>query len=75
MVFVPHTPYSPDLAHCGFALFPELKMKLKDDVLKQCLTSKRESQAVLDSIRENDFHGTFEAWKKKNDGISQHFFF
>jgi hypothetical protein len=25
------------------------------------------SQAVLDSIKENDFHGAFEAWKK--DGI------
>jgi hypothetical protein len=25
-------------------------------------------QAVLDSIKENDFHGTFEAWK--NDGIA-----
>jgi hypothetical protein len=25
---------------------------------------QRESQAVLDSIKENDFHGAFEAWKK-----------
>jgi hypothetical protein len=25
---------------------------------------KRESQAVLDSIKENDFPGAFEAWKK-----------
>jgi hypothetical protein len=25
---------------------------------------QRESQAVLDSIKENDFHGTFEEWKK-----------
>jgi hypothetical protein len=29
---------------------------------------KRESQAVLDSIKENYFHGAFEAWK--NDGIT-----
>jgi hypothetical protein len=29
---------------------------------------QRESQAVLDSIKENDFHGDFEAWK--NDGIA-----
>jgi hypothetical protein len=28
---------------------------------------QRESQAVLDSIKENDFHGAFEAW---NDGIA-----
>jgi hypothetical protein len=25
---------------------------------------QRESQAALDSIKENDFHGAFEAWKK-----------
>jgi hypothetical protein len=26
-----------------------------------------ESQAVLDSIKENDFQGAFEAWKKRWD--------
>jgi hypothetical protein len=26
-----------------------------------------ESQAVLESIKENDFHGAFEAWKKQWD--------
>jgi hypothetical protein len=25
---------------------------------------RRESQAVLNSIKENDFHGVLEAWKK-----------
>jgi transposase len=30
MVIVPHPPYSPDLAPCDFALFPKLKMKLKE---------------------------------------------
>jgi hypothetical protein len=25
---------------------------------------QREPQAVLDSIKENDFHSAFEAWKK-----------
>jgi hypothetical protein len=28
--------------------------------LKECLTSK----AVLDSIKENDFHGASEVWEK-----------
>jgi hypothetical protein len=28
---------------------------------------QRESQAALDSIKENDFHGAFEAWKKRWD--------
>jgi hypothetical protein len=34
------------------------------DVLKPCLTPK-------DSIKENDFHGAFEAWKKHWVGISK----
>jgi hypothetical protein len=62
MVIVPHPPYSLDLVPCDFALFPKLKMKVKG----RCETVsdiKRESQAVLDSIKENDFHGAFEAWK------------
>jgi hypothetical protein len=28
---------------------------------------QRELRAVLDSIKENDFHGAFEAWKKSWD--------
>jgi hypothetical protein len=36
--------------------------------LRQCLTYKGKSQAALDSIKENDFHGAFETWK--NDGIA-----
>jgi hypothetical protein len=58
MVIIPHPLYSQDLALCDFALFPELKMKLRR-LLRQCLT--------LNSIEENDFHGAFEAWK--HDGI------
>jgi hypothetical protein len=57
MVIVPHPSDSPDLAPCDFVLFPNLKMKLKERF-------EAESQAVLDSIKENDFHGTFEAWEK-----------
>jgi hypothetical protein len=30
---------------------------------------QRESQAVLDSIKKNDFHSAFEVWKK-NYGIA-----
>jgi hypothetical protein len=31
--------------------------------------TQRESQAVLDSIKENDFHGAFEAWKIDGIGV------
>jgi hypothetical protein len=70
MVIAPHPPYSPDSATCDFALFPKLKMKLKGRRLETLSDIQRESQAVLDSIKENDFHGAFEAWKKKKSGIA-----
>jgi hypothetical protein len=53
-------PYSPDLAPCDFALFPKLKIKLKGRRFETVSDIQTESQAVLDSIRENDFHGFFE---------------
>jgi hypothetical protein len=59
MVIVPHPPYSPDLAPCDFAPFPKLKMKLMGRRLETVSDIQRESQAVLDSIQDNDFHGAF----------------
>jgi hypothetical protein len=64
-VIVPHPSYSPNLAPCDFALFPKLKMKLKGWRFETMSNIQRESQAVFDSIKENDFHGAFEAWEKK----------
>jgi hypothetical protein len=63
MVIVPYHPYPP----CDFALFPKLKMKLKGRRFETVSDIQRESQAVLDSIKENDLHGAFEAWKKQWD--------
>jgi hypothetical protein len=65
MVIVPHPPHSPDLAPCDFALFPELKMKLKGRRFETMSDIQSESRAVLDNIKENDFHSDFEAWKKR----------
>jgi hypothetical protein len=64
MVIIPHPPYLLDLAPCDFTLFPKLKMKLKGQRFETVFDIQRESRAVLDSIKENDFHGTFEGWKK-----------
>jgi histone-lysine N-methyltransferase SETMAR len=58
MVIIPHPPYSPDLTPYDFALFPKLKMKLKGRRFETVSDIQRESQAALDSIKENDFHGT-----------------
>jgi hypothetical protein len=67
MVIVPHPAYSPDLDLCDFALFTKLKMKLKGRHFETVSDIQMESQAVLDSIKENDFHGAFEARKKRWD--------
>jgi hypothetical protein len=39
-------------------------MKLKGRRFETVSDVQRELQAVLDSIKENDFHGAFEAWEK-----------
>jgi transposase len=64
MVIVPHPPYSPGLAPCDFTLFPKLKMKLKGRHFETVSDIQRESQTLLDSIKQNDFHGAFEVWGK-----------
>jgi hypothetical protein len=63
MVIVPHPPYSLDLTPCDFALFPKLKIKMKGH-FETVSDIQKESQAVLNSIKENDFHGASEAQKK-----------
>jgi hypothetical protein len=64
MVIIPHPPYLPDLAPCDFALFPKLKIRLKGQRFETVSDTQRESHVVRDSIKENDFQGTFEAWRK-----------
>jgi hypothetical protein len=62
MVIIPHPPYPPELAPSDFALYPKLKMNLKGRRFETVSDIQRESEAVLDSIKESDFHGAFEAW-------------
>jgi hypothetical protein len=68
IVIVPHPPYSPDLAPCYFSSFPKLKMKLKRQRLETVSDIQRELQAVLDSIKANDFQGVLK--HGKNDWIA-----
>jgi hypothetical protein len=75
MVIIPHPPYSPDLAPCDFALFSKLKMKLKGRRFETMSDIQSESQAVLDSIKENYIHGVFEAWKKKQKTMGSLYMF
>jgi hypothetical protein len=39
-------------------------MKLKVQRFETVSDIQMELQAVFDSIKENDFHGAFESWKK-----------
>jgi hypothetical protein len=56
-----------ELSPYDFALFPKFKMKLKGQHFETVSDIQRKSQAVLNNIKENDFHGAFEAWKKRLD--------
>jgi hypothetical protein len=54
--------------HPDFASFPKLKIKLKGQHFETVSDIQREWQVVLDRIKLNYFHGTFEAWKKRSQG-------
>jgi hypothetical protein len=66
MVIDFHPPYLSDLAPCDFNLFPKLKMKLRGH-FETVSDIHRELQAVLNSNKENDFHGASDARKKQWD--------
>ena len=53
---VPHRPYSPDLAHCDFWLFPKLRGCRYEtiDEMKEAVTK------VIDTLTREDFHGAFQ---------------
>jgi len=65
MTVVPHSPYSPDLAPNDFFLFPELKMKLKGRIFQTLEEIQAESQAVLNTLQENDFQECFKNWQRR----------
>ena len=51
---VSHRPYSPDLAPCDFWLFP----KLRDCRYETIEEMKEAVTKVIDSLTQEDFHGT-----------------
>jgi hypothetical protein len=63
MVIIPHPPYSLDITTCNFAV-SHIENELKGRRFETVSDIQRVSQAVLDSIKENDVHSAFEAWKK-----------
>ena len=67
MTVVPHPPYSPNLATSEFFLFPKLKMKLKGRRFQMLEEIQAQSQAVLNTLRENDFQECFKNWHRRWD--------
>ena len=53
---VPHPPYSPDLAPCGFCLFPKLRGCRYERIeeMKEAVTK------VIDTLTQEDLHGAFQ---------------
>jgi hypothetical protein len=50
MAFIPHLPYSPDMAPCDF-LFPKVKLKLTKRQFDTTEEIQAELQRVLDTDR------------------------
>jgi len=57
-----HPPYSPDLAHCNFWLFPKLKNALKGQRFVDLSDIQRNVKTLLRGITENDFQDCFRQW-------------
>ena len=62
MIVVSYPFYTSDLAPSVFFLFPRLKMKLKGRRFQTLEEIQAESQALLNTLRENDFQECFKNW-------------
>ena len=53
---LPHSPYSPDLTHCDFWLFPKLRGCRYETIEEM----KKAVMKVIDTLIQEDFHGGFQ---------------
>ena len=67
MTVVPHPPYLPHLAPSDFFLFLKLKMKLKGRRFQTLEEIQAQLQAVLNTLRENDFPECFKNLQRRWD--------
>jgi hypothetical protein len=63
-IVVPQPPYSPDLAHADFFLFPKLKSTLKFRRFQTLEGIKENLLQDLRAIPQNTFQDAFQNWKK-----------
>jgi hypothetical protein len=59
MTFIPHPPYSLDLASCNFFPFPEMKLKFKGQHSDSNEEIQTELQDVTKMLTRNDFQQCF----------------
>ena len=57
---VPQPPNRPDLAPCGFWLFPKLKENLRGCRYEKIEEMKEAVTKVIDTLKQENFHGTFQ---------------
>ena len=67
MSTVPHLAYSPDLAPCGFCVFPKIKLQLKGQHFISIEEIQAKSQQVLNTPRPADFNECFQKWQNHWD--------
>ena len=59
-----HPPYSPDLAHCDFFLFPKLKNILRGQQFDDVADLQRVVQSVIASLGPSAYKSCFYSWVK-----------
>jgi len=62
-----HPPYSPDLVPCNSFLFHICKLVLWGRHLGDVTTIKSETTSLLKVLREEEFQGCFQQWKRRWD--------
>jgi hypothetical protein len=60
-----YPPYSPDLAPCGFYLFPKTKSVLKGTHFLSVGDVKAKTTEILNSLSESDLQNCFERWQHR----------
>ena len=64
---VPQPPYSPDLAHCDFWLFPKLRGCRYETIEEM----KEAATKVIDTLTQEDLNGTLQKLLERyNKGIA-----
>jgi hypothetical protein len=64
MVMVPHPPYSPDLARCGFFLFLRMKLQLKGCHFQEVSEIQEQLPTILHAIAKCQFRRCFQQWQQ-----------